>query len=280
MQPRLTTKPVDEVISAIQMLNLESVKLRVMDPELGEGWTRDYAESVEAAYKRYLVMQVKYPDDAGDILLSKDVDEFWHTHILQTIKYSDDCEMVFGAYLHHTPHVGERSQALMEKRVRLAEKTRQLYELEFGGSQHAATAWSGAAYSTTNAAMSSSEIRADHAAMSSSEIRVDRAAMSSSEIRAGRAAMSSSEIRADRAAMSSSEIRADRAAMSSSEIRADRAAMSSSEIRADRAAMSSSEIRADRAAMSSSEIRADRAAMSSSEIRVGRAIVTDVAMRI
>ena len=38
MQGRLTNKPVEEVIAAIQALDLESVKLRVMDPELGEGW--------------------------------------------------------------------------------------------------------------------------------------------------------------------------------------------------------------------------------------------------
>ena len=43
MQARLTTKPAQQVISAIQGLDLEPVKLRVMDPELGEGWTREYA---------------------------------------------------------------------------------------------------------------------------------------------------------------------------------------------------------------------------------------------
>ena len=122
MQPRLTTRPVDEVISAIQALDLESVKLRVMDAELGEGWTRNYAENVEAAYKRYLTMQVKYPDDAEDILLSKDVDEFWHTHILQTIKYSEDCQTIFGNFLHHNPHVGEISPAVHEKRAKAGGK--------------------------------------------------------------------------------------------------------------------------------------------------------------
>src|ERR1043165_2805961 len=90
MQARLTTRPQHEVIAAIQALDLESVKLRVMDAELGEGWTREYAESIEVAYRTYLTMLVKYPDDAEDILLSKDVDEFWHTHILQTRKYRSE----------------------------------------------------------------------------------------------------------------------------------------------------------------------------------------------
>src|SRR5512145_2569084 len=133
MQARLTEKPEQDVIAAIRMLDLESVKLRVMDAELGEGWTREYTDSIEAAYRNYLTMLVKYPDDAEDILLSKDVDEFWHTHILQTRKYTEDCERVFGNFLHHEPHVGERTAADLEKRTILAEKTRRLYEQQFGG---------------------------------------------------------------------------------------------------------------------------------------------------
>src|SRR5688572_169122 len=143
MQARLTTKPLQDVIAAIQALDLESVKLRVMDAELGEGWTREYADSIEIAYKNYLTMLAKYQDQAEDILLSKDVDEFWHTHILQTIKYTEDCQKVFGTFLHHSPHVGERTSADLEKRVALAEKTRQLYQQEFSSVQNAEAAWAG-----------------------------------------------------------------------------------------------------------------------------------------
>jgi len=73
-------------------------------------------------------MLVKHPDDAEDILLSKDVDEFWHTHILQTMKYHRDCETVFGKYLHHNPHVGKLTAEDIDKRNQAAEKTRRLYE--------------------------------------------------------------------------------------------------------------------------------------------------------
>ena len=117
MQARVTAKPVTDVIAAIQALDLESVKVRAMDPELGEGWTREYADSIEAAYKNYLTMLVKFQDDAEDILLSEDVDEFWHTHILQTSKYARDCQTLFGQFLHHEPHVGEVTAADHAKRA-------------------------------------------------------------------------------------------------------------------------------------------------------------------
>ena len=195
MQARLTIKPVQQVISAIQALDLEPVKLRAMDAELGEGWTRECADSIEAAYKNYLTMLVKYQDNAEDILLSKDVDEFWHTHILQTIKYADDCEQVFGQFLHHSPHVGEVSQADLAKRDRLAEKTRQLYEREFGSGRHANAAWAGSAISAERAAMSNMAIRANNAAMSNMAIRADNAAMSNMAIRADNAAIPNAAIR-------------------------------------------------------------------------------------
>ena len=52
MQARLTTKPAQQVISAIQALDLEPVKLRAMDAELGEGWTREYADSIRSEERR------------------------------------------------------------------------------------------------------------------------------------------------------------------------------------------------------------------------------------
>jgi len=251
MSARVTTKPEQDVIAAIQALDLETVKARVMDPEVGKAWTREYADHIEAAYKTYLAMLVKYQDDAENIMLSKDVDEFWHTHILQTVKYADDCQNVFGAFIHHSPHIGERSPEILEKRAELAEKTRQLYQREFGSDEQAAVAWAGAS------------VRPGHGTM-----RKENAALSSYVIRAEKAALSSYEIRADKAALSSYEIRAENAALSSYVIRAKNAALSSYVIRAETAALSSYEIHADKAALSSYEIRPENAALSSYENKV------------
>ena len=135
MKTKLTNRPVEKVIAAIRALDLESIKLRVMDPELGEGWTREYAESIERAYRNYLTMLVKHPEDVGDIVVSKDVDEFWHAHILHTMKYTEDCERVFGTYLHHNPDISGRAPAEIERKAALVEKTRRLYQQEFGRTQ-------------------------------------------------------------------------------------------------------------------------------------------------
>src|SRR5207302_1135506 len=101
----------------------------------------------------------------------------------QTIKYTEDCEAVFGKYLHHAPHIGEVTSADKEKRIALAEKTRRLYQREFGSERDYNAAWAGISVRAENAAMSSAAIRMENAAMSSAAIRMENAAMSSAALR-------------------------------------------------------------------------------------------------
>jgi uncharacterized protein DUF1399 len=263
---RLTTKPTEEVLAAIQTLNLESVKTRLMDPKLGEGWTRDYADSIEQAYKTFLCMATKHQEQAENIMLSKDVDEFWHTHILQTMKYADDCEAVFGTFLHHAPHIGELTEADHATRAALTEKTRKLYESEFGDGEQAEAAWAGR-IGEGAAAVSSIALRPSDAAVSSIAIRASDAAVSSIAIREHNAAVSSIAILDSNAAVSSIAIRESNAAVSSIAIRASNAAVSSIAIQESNAAVSSIAIREDNAAVSSIAIRASNAAVSSIAIR-------------
>ena len=254
MQARLTTKPEQEVVAAIQALDLESVKVRMMDPELGEGWTRDYADRIEMAYKTYLSMLVKYQDDAEDIMLAKDVDEFWHTHILQTSKYMRDCESVFGAYLHHNPHIGERTAEDLVKREAMAAKTRALYEREFGGSEHATAAWTGQEIEADAGAYSAASIRQAHGAYSAAQIEAQRGAYSAASIKGQNAAYSAASIEARRAAYSAASINGQNVAYSAASIEAQRAAYSAASIKARNAAYSAASISLNKAAYSAARV--------------------------
>jgi len=275
MQAKLTIRPVEQALAAIEALDLEPVKLRVMDPKLGEGWTREYADSIELAYKNYLTMLVKYQDDAEDILLSEDVDEFWHTHILQTIKYTDDCETMFGKYLHHTPHVGEVTQADLERRAALAEKTRRLYEREFGSQQACERAWSGHPDGVGNPAFSGAAIRSAKAAFSGAAIKGEKAAFSGAAVRAGNAAFSGAAIAAEKAAFSGAAIKAENAAFSGAAIKAGKAAFSGAAIVAEKAAFSGAAIKAENAAFSGAAIKAENAAFSGAARKAESAIAPE-----
>jgi hypothetical protein len=119
-----------QVIEAIQGLDLGPIKFKLMDRDEGEGWTREFVERMELEYKRFLTLLAKYPHEP--IAPGKEVDRFWHAHILDTQKYVEDCERVFGHYLHHFPYFGMRGADDAEALAAAGARTRELYDAEFG----------------------------------------------------------------------------------------------------------------------------------------------------
>src|SRR2546428_152415 len=118
MKTKLTNRPVEQVIAAIEALDLDPIKLKLMDPEEGQGWSREYADRMELAYKRFLILLTTHPEET--LAPSKDVDKFWHGHILDTLKYADDCDTVFGRFLHHFPYFGRPGVGAGAKLVKAA----------------------------------------------------------------------------------------------------------------------------------------------------------------
>lgn len=114
----------------IAELDLEPIKVKLTHLESGEGWSRAYADTVEFEYRRFLYLMKKFPNEQAAPLF--DVDVFWHYHILDTMKYADDCEAVFGYFLHHFPYVGLRGAEDLELHHRAGERMRELYEHTYG----------------------------------------------------------------------------------------------------------------------------------------------------
>jgi hypothetical protein len=198
MQARLTEKPIEQVVAAIQALDLEPIKFKLMDLEEGPGWSREYADRMELGYKRFLTLLVTHPEEI--LAPSKDVDKFWHGHILDTLKYEEDCAKLFGRFLHHFPYFGMRGPEDAANLARAAETTRRLYREEFGGAKDCdlrteSAAMCGAAIRPGDAAMCGAAVRAGDAAMCGAAIRPGDAAMCGAAIRPGDAAMCGAAIR-------------------------------------------------------------------------------------
>jgi hypothetical protein len=138
-----TARSVEQVIAAIEALDLDPIKLKLMDPEEGQGWSREYVERMALAYKRFLSLMVKHPEET--IAPPKDVDKFWHGHILDTLKYAEDCQSVFGYFLHHFPYFGMRGEQDAAELRAASENMHALYEREFGEALCTGDAWCGAA---------------------------------------------------------------------------------------------------------------------------------------
>ncbi len=122
-------KTSDQIVAKIHALDLAPIKFKLMDKEEGHGWSRAYADHIEIEYKRFLTLLVKYPE--ASIAPSKDVDKFWHGHILDTLKYAEDCNHVFGYFLHHFPYFGMRGDEDAANLAAAAATMNRLYRQEF-----------------------------------------------------------------------------------------------------------------------------------------------------
>ena len=119
-------------IARVNTLDLGPIKFKLVHAE-GEHSTGVHAaERVEKQYKRFLILNLMYPHK--QIVPNREIDMFWHAHILDTIKYAEDCEQIFGRFLHHFPYFGLRGD-LDASRLREAfEESRTLYQNTFGES--------------------------------------------------------------------------------------------------------------------------------------------------
>ena len=88
----------------IQNLDLRRIIWKMSDPEEGKGYTPERLARAELDYRRFLDLHIKYPQ--VELVPTKMIDEVWHQHILDTRAYSNDCEQIFGDFLHHYPYFG------------------------------------------------------------------------------------------------------------------------------------------------------------------------------
>ena len=123
MKTVIVAKPAS-VFGEIQGLDLEPIMVKLMDSVEGEGWTLERARATEVWYKRFLYLNAVYPERS--IVPTQDIDTFWHYHILDTQKYAEDCERVFGYFLHHFPYFGMRGD---EDRQNLLDASKHTWDL-------------------------------------------------------------------------------------------------------------------------------------------------------
>ncbi|MDO8600734.1 MAG: hypothetical protein Q7R73_03940 [bacterium] len=74
-----------------------------------EGWGSERIQKAERMYCDFLSLILRY-GDKEIVPWNNDLDIFWHYHILDTQKYTTDCQSLFGYYLHHDPHVEDATK--------------------------------------------------------------------------------------------------------------------------------------------------------------------------
>ena len=96
----------------------------------GRWWCiRKNAVRVEREYRQFLYLIVCNPEKTV-VPGSRDLDDFWHEHILDTAKYAQDCNTILGRFIHHNPHLPEGTAPHREAFA----ATREMYKTAFRAS--------------------------------------------------------------------------------------------------------------------------------------------------
>jgi len=128
------TRPLPELIAN---LDLGYLGRKLLDDDAFEAqrrngellWDEERVARALQEYKQFLALMHWHPE--AILVPSDDIDDVWHTHILNTARYQSDCETIFGCLQHHYPTFGA-SDEVQEAHLTDREKTLQLFEEAFG----------------------------------------------------------------------------------------------------------------------------------------------------
>jgi len=119
--------PLARALAQVSELNFSMLKRKLMEEK---SWTAEYCDEVEGLYRKFLALNIRYPD--RKICPTGPIDEFWHAHILDTRAYAEDCERLFGQFLHHFPYFGMRGAEDRQALESAFAESLELFILHFG----------------------------------------------------------------------------------------------------------------------------------------------------
>ena len=86
----------------IEHLDLRNYGSKLLDPHGKFRWSAERVEHALLHYRSFLLSAATCTKGAL-VHPTPDVDEVWHLHILDTQSYADDCNRLFGKFIHHMP---------------------------------------------------------------------------------------------------------------------------------------------------------------------------------
>ncbi len=114
----------------LRRLDLGPIAYKLMNHNNGLGWSREKTTQAISRYLMFLTLIYLYPN--RQFVPSREIDLVWHFHIIDTIKYAQDCQMLFGHFIHHFPYFGNRGAADRKNLEVIFKQTQVLFEEHFG----------------------------------------------------------------------------------------------------------------------------------------------------
>ncbi|MCJ8278974.1 MAG: glycine-rich domain-containing protein-like [Rivularia sp. ALOHA_DT_140] len=126
-----STLPADvrKFIGKLAHLDLQPIAYRLINSN-EERWSIEQTNEAISRYLMFLLLIYLYPN--SQLVPNQQIDRVWHYHILDTMKYTQDCEMLFGHFIHHFPYFGERGKTDKDNLQKCFEQTQVLFQEHFG----------------------------------------------------------------------------------------------------------------------------------------------------
>jgi hypothetical protein len=124
--PALAT---EEALDRVSTVGLSMVRMKLSSSE-GPGWSDAELDLYEREYRRFLALNLMYPE--APIVPCGAVDAVWHAHILDTAAYRRDCDAVFGQFFDHFPYFGLRGEQDAADLITAYDQTLNRYRHHFG----------------------------------------------------------------------------------------------------------------------------------------------------
>ena len=114
-----------------RQLDLSPIAYQLMQSPTGPRWTREKTVKAIARYLAFLYLADSYRH--LQLVPSQEIDQVWHYHILDTSKYVEDCQMLFGYMIHHFPYLGLRGEQDRCNQSKAYSLTQTLFSKHFSG---------------------------------------------------------------------------------------------------------------------------------------------------
>ena len=128
---RALTDALKEYSGTVAKLDFSLQKRKMVEVQ---GWAKEAVDIMENEYRKFLALSaaLEFIKSESVVVPNRTIDLFWHAHIMDTEKYHDDCNSVFGHYFHHFPYFGMQDDADTQSWIVASHSTSELWEEAFG----------------------------------------------------------------------------------------------------------------------------------------------------
>jgi hypothetical protein len=127
---QLTIAEKQNFIERLNQIDFGPIAFKLMNPEDGAVLSIDRVTISIEQYRQFLLLNYLYPERA--IVPSQMIDKVWHTHILDTAKYREDCQLLFDRFMDHWPYFGMTDAADRQSLNTAFSETQVLWMQHFG----------------------------------------------------------------------------------------------------------------------------------------------------